>query len=295
MPIATNNPILKGVSGTLGKNIVIKQWRNRVVIANRPKKRERSTEKQLDQQHRFKDATTYAKNVNANPQSKALYEKGINDNKFSAYAVALSDHLNPPQIKDINVLMYTGEPGELIRVRAFDDFKVKSVTITIMRDDVIIEKGNAEPRGKKGLWRMTTSVRNASAPGTVFTVVAEDYAGNTARKSVAIALAGMQAPVGKESEVAARQKENVVIELEEKRPTLSDNKVVDASIASAKDASAMEAQASDSVDNDGKTNNIGKTSNDGKLPNDQGDSGKQERRHQEIDDRPDVGSLTGDS
>ena len=75
-----------------------------------------------------------------------MYEKGIGGNKFSANAVALSDFLNPPKIEEINVMNYTGAPGEIIRVRAWDDFKVASVSITIMRDNIIIEKGKAQPR-----------------------------------------------------------------------------------------------------------------------------------------------------
>ncbi len=74
----------------------------------------------------------------------------------------------------------------MIRIRAWDDFKVASVHVTISRNDVVIEKGKALPRGKKGLWRMMTTVRNDSAPGTVITVVAKDMAGNETKKTVTI-------------------------------------------------------------------------------------------------------------
>jgi uncharacterized protein YbcV (DUF1398 family) len=49
---------------------------------------------------------------------------------------------------------------------------------------------------------MTTTVRNASAPGTVIDVLAKDMAGNETRKAVTIPLAGMQV-----SPIAVVQKE----------------------------------------------------------------------------------------
>ncbi len=113
MSIVRNNHLLKGASGALGRNVVYKQWRGRVVMANMPKKRKGRSKKQIEQQDRFKDAVTFAKRVTAQPQWKAMYEKGIDEkeNKFSAKAVALRDFLNTPEIGKINVLKYTGAPG----------------------------------------------------------------------------------------------------------------------------------------------------------------------------------------
>ena len=193
-------------------------------MANMPKKRKGSSEKQKDQQTRFKNAVTFAKRATAHPQWKAMYENGINEkeNKFSANAVALSDYLNPPEIGEINVLNYTGAPGELLRIRAWDDFKVATVHVTISRDNVIIEKGKAQPRGKKGLWRMMTTVRNESAPGTVITVVANDMAGNSTKKTVTIPLAGMQVATEADAIQEPKQKGDVGIQQEEPKPKLSE-------------------------------------------------------------------------
>jgi hypothetical protein len=225
MSVVRNNHLLVGASGALGKNVVYKQWRGRVVMANMPKKRKGSSEKQIQQQDRFKAAVTFAKRAIAHPQWKAMYEKGINEkeNKFSANAVALSDYLNPPTIGEINVLNYTGAPGELIRIRAWDDFRVASVHVTITRNNVVIEEGKALPRGKKGLWRLMTTVRNESAPGTVITVVANDMAGNSTTKTVTIPLAGMAAgAVEADAVQVPGTKENVGVQQEERKPKLSE-------------------------------------------------------------------------
>ena len=193
MPIVTHNFLLKGFSGALGKNVVFKQYTKRgiVIAANYPKKRKSDSDKQIAQQGVFKYAIQYAKNATAHPQVSVIYAKGVDAVRTSVNAVAMKDVLTPPEVREVNLLTYSGAPGELIRVRAWDDFKVMSVSIAIAKaDGTIIEEGQALPRGKKGLWRMATTVRNDSVPGTVFTVIATDMAGNKAKRTVRIPLAG---------------------------------------------------------------------------------------------------------
>ena len=189
MPIITNNPAVDGASGMLGKNFVYRQWNGRTIMANKPKKRGKLSEKQLAQVTRFQYAAEYARERTKSPEYKHLYQRGVDPKKdmFSAYAVALRDFLNPPKVSDVDAKDYTGEAGQIIRVRATDDFMVKSVTVTITSaENKVIETGEAIARGKKGLWRMTTTVRNANVRGTVIMVVAKDLAGNEAKKVVAI-------------------------------------------------------------------------------------------------------------
>lgn len=179
MAIINSNPLLNGASGLFGTNVVYRQWRGLTIMAKRPAKRREISPKQQQQVNRFAQAVGYAKRQMKMPERKALYEKGISDKKFSANGVALSDYLNPPKIHEIYAADYRGEPGGIIRVRATDDFMVASVSVTITSgDNRMIEKGEAMPRGKRGLWRFTTTVRNANVPGTVITVVAKDMAGN---------------------------------------------------------------------------------------------------------------------
>lgn len=230
MAIIHDNPLLKGASGSVG-NVTYKKWRGRIVMANKPGKRTKTSAKQKDQQTTFRSAVRFAKRACAVPEIKAMYAKGINDRKHSANAVALSDYLNPPEIREIDVLSYTGAPGELIRVRAFDDFKVKSVSITISNaDGSVIETGEAQPRGKRGLWRMTTAVRNNHRPGTVFTVAAKDMSGNVTRKTVAIPVGGFEVPPVETSTVKS---DNAI----QQGATDGSQGKIDAAHASATDAS----------------------------------------------------------
>lgn len=191
MPIVENNPAVAGASGMLGKNFVYRRAPNgKTIIANRPKKRKGGlSEKQAAVVNRFRYATEYAKNVTKNPEYKALYQRGINKQRLilSAYNVAINDCLNPPTIEEVDVKDYNGEPGKLIRARAKDDFMVKSVHVTIRNgDEQIIEQGEATPRGKKGLWRYQTTVRNLELKGTTVTVVVKDLPENVATKRVTV-------------------------------------------------------------------------------------------------------------
>lgn len=183
MPIITNNPAVAGASGMLGNNFVYRRLAgDRLCMANRPKKRKGGLSARQDVVvDRFSDATYYAKNKTAIPEFKALYRKGINKNEGinSAYNVAINDYLKPPQIAGIDAKDYTGEAGQLIRVRATDDFMVESVTVIIVSaEDEVIEQGEAVARGKKGLWRYATTVRNVNLKGRYVVAIAKDMPGN---------------------------------------------------------------------------------------------------------------------
>lgn len=180
----TNNQLLHGVSGMIGDNFVIKNGPTTQYMANKPTRRKKSSEAQLLQNRRLSMANKYGKEQIKNGERKALYEKGT---KFSAYHSAVSDFLVPPVIASIEADAYTGQPGEIIRIRATDDFRVATVTVSLERTDgTVIEKGNAVPRGKRGLWRMPTTTRNEVVKGTVINVEATDHAGNRTRERLVL-------------------------------------------------------------------------------------------------------------
>ena len=59
---------------------------------------------------------------------------------------------------------------------------------------------------------MTTTVRNANAPGTVFTVLARDFAGNLTTKKATIPIAGGKPISSEGSPITANDKKQVVNE-----------------------------------------------------------------------------------
>jgi hypothetical protein len=182
-----NNSFLEGVSGMVGKNFVVKRTPRGGVMSNKPKKRKKNSPLQEAQVSRFTYGIQYSREARKRPGMKELYATGITLKKFSAHHVAVSDFLNAPEIHEVDAKDYHGNPGDIIRVRATDDFKVTSVKVIIMdADGKVIETGEAIPRGRKGLWRMTATLQHTNVAGAVIKVEANDVAGNTTKATFSI-------------------------------------------------------------------------------------------------------------
>ena len=165
----------------LGGNVVFRKMKDgSIIMANAPKPRKGNSEAQQESIDRFSYAVKYAKHQMTIPERKDLYKKGINNKHTSAHAVARQDLLNPPEIIDISAADYRGVPGDMIRVWATDDFRVATVTVSIFAaDSSTVETGLAIPRGKKGLWRFTTTEKNPNVEGCTVKVTVKDFAENT--------------------------------------------------------------------------------------------------------------------
>lgn len=100
---------------------------------------------------------------------------------MTAYSLALADWLSPPRVLEIDVDAWTGEPGQLIRVKARDNVLVASVTVAI-RDPRgrILEAGQAVQSPDGGpWWHYTTRSRIALEPFPVVEAAARDLPGHS--------------------------------------------------------------------------------------------------------------------
>lgn len=89
-----------------------------------------------------------------------------------------------PKIKEVDLNNYTGQPGSTIRIRAIDDFKVKSVSVTITNDDgSLVEKGNAAISSNGVDWIFTATANNANLSGDKIVIRASDIPGNITESS----------------------------------------------------------------------------------------------------------------
>lgn len=184
-----NNPLLRGVSGKLGDTHVYKRLPNgMVVMANAPAARRSISEKQKANSERFKEAARYAKRQMADPDMKAEYKKGVTYNKSTPYRVALTDYLNAPVVHYIKPLGYSGTIGDLITIKATDDFRVAAVNVDILsHQGIVLEKGSAQqnPR-KRHMWNYRTTVVNTQVAGTKIKVVAFDMPQNRTEKEMVL-------------------------------------------------------------------------------------------------------------
>ncbi len=188
MALIANNPLLKGISGMLGKLIVFREVRGKIVLSNRPKRSGKLTVHQEMMRSRFQCAVHYAKKQMQNEQRKAEYSTGINDRKHSAYAVALTDYMTAPKVTAMDVSGYIGEVSNTIIIHATDDFKVTEVLVTITDNkSIIIEQGNAilQP-DKEGEWHYSITKTNSTLAGTHILAKAMDQPGNVGWMEVII-------------------------------------------------------------------------------------------------------------
>ncbi len=175
-----NNPIMKGASGMLGDVVVYREHRGNVVMSNRPKRSSILTPSQEHARSNFLRAVKYAKRQVADPVAKVEYQPSPTSRFTSAYAVAVSDYLTAPTISLVDVSRYAGAVGDVIFIKASDDFKVVSVFVTILKaDGSVLEQGEAvlQPDGVEE-YDYTATVAFPKAPGMKVVVAVRDKPGN---------------------------------------------------------------------------------------------------------------------
>lgn len=185
MARVSNNIITQGLSGTIGGTLVFRQVGNQTVVSAAPKESDKApTAKQLAHQERFQMAALYAKAQLADPTSKAEYEAARNDESGNAYAIAVADFMQAPDIHTIDLSDYTGQVGDTISVRVTDNFKVMGVKLRIENADGSLVEETAAVRQTNGLdWVFTATAANASLIGDKITILATDKPGNLTKET----------------------------------------------------------------------------------------------------------------
>ncbi|PJJ48108.1 hypothetical protein [Hymenobacter chitinivorans] len=181
MARVTGNSLLRGLSGTLG-NITVRQVGDQTIVsvAEGPKKAPRSP-KQQEHLDRFAAAKRWATAQVLDPAGYALYATGVDDRHGAPYHVAVADYMHAPTITATDLSAYHGQPGQLIRVRATDNFAVAAVVIRILGpDQQLLETGPAQPQPDGLHWLYPAQTLIPTLPGTTVEVRATDRPGNAA-------------------------------------------------------------------------------------------------------------------
>lgn len=122
----SNNSIITGkLTGSIGKELVFREWKGKTIVAKAPKKRKgEPTPAQAETQERFFMATRYAKAIaaNADPDLAAAYTAALRPRQ-NLYSRALEDFMSSPVVKQVDTRNYNGTAGSTIQVRAIDDFR----------------------------------------------------------------------------------------------------------------------------------------------------------------------------
>lgn len=135
------NHMFRRVQGMMD-DVVYRRSRTGIVSAIKPDQTDRPpTTAQLRVQDRFSEAVSYATAVVADPAQSAAYQAAASAQDRALRTVIMADYLNPPVVHEIDLAVYKGRVGDLIRIRASDDFEVVTVKVRIKNaaGDVIEE------------------------------------------------------------------------------------------------------------------------------------------------------------
>ena len=172
-----NNIFVRGLSGSLGGQFVVKQDKSgRTIVSVSPTfdPNRTYTEAQLDWQEKFRDASGYAKDAKDN----AVYVEKAEDTPLTSYNVAMADWFHAPEIQELDVSAWYGEVGQVIRIKAVDDVQVTQVNVVITDNaNVVLEQG-AAVRAEGAWWNYTTTATAPDGPRVVAT--ARDLPGHIA-------------------------------------------------------------------------------------------------------------------
>lgn len=182
MAKSVNNIITHGLSGKVGDLLVFSQRNGKTIVSKVPTKKIELSEKQKKQVSKFQEAVIYAKTALKDPITKEMYElEAKKEQGVSGYNVAVADLMNAPKIEEINLSNYTGKKGEIIKIKATDDFKVEAVSVAIYNGDgSLVEEGNAVEEGL--YWVYTAKENNTELAGDKIVVRATDIPDNLTEK-----------------------------------------------------------------------------------------------------------------
>jgi len=175
----TENVLIKGLSGTVGKLITFRQRAGKTIVGkSRRKNAGPLSDKALAVQARFKSSLGYAKIAVKDPATKQLYKAAAAADQ-SAFNLAFRDAYMIPNVESIDASNYHGAAGERITIRATDDFKVTNVTVSIHNPSgTLIEEGNASVETNGADWVYHSTQNLATPAGSKISAQAKDLPGN---------------------------------------------------------------------------------------------------------------------
>src|SRR5206468_2865276 len=129
------------------------------------------SESEAEVRRRFSFATAYARWAMQNDPVKVVYDAKARRGR-TAYKLAFNDAYNSPTINWIDTSGYKGEPKDVLRIRAMDDFKVTGVKICIYSpDSMLLEVGDAQESGNGLDWiYMVTEANPHVASSTIHAI-----------------------------------------------------------------------------------------------------------------------------
>lgn len=174
------NPIFAEIHGQVG-DLVLKEQYGETVMARKATSTAEPTANQVAQQDRFRLATIYGKVSMADADLKARYQLKAEVEDKPIFSLMVADFFNAPSVDEIDLSAYTGAVGDVIGVKAHDDFEVVGIRVALSDGGgTLIEDGNAvEVVPNSGQWEYTATQAVPSGTLVRLAVTAKDTPGGT--------------------------------------------------------------------------------------------------------------------
>ncbi|MGA3014916.1 MAG: hypothetical protein ABSD71_12885 [Bacteroidales bacterium] len=190
MAISFKNVITRMYSGRVG-DIVLRNYGGKSVMAKRPDcSKVVKSEAQLAIMAKFAKASKYSKAVKNDPQRSEDYSESKKKTKYKdVFHAAMSDCLTKPKVQKVDLTTYRGHQGNVIRISAWDKFRVETVSVMILNKmGQLIEKGPAVAKLFSGNreWDYIATVENADYKSCRILVRVKDRPGNVVEAEVDI-------------------------------------------------------------------------------------------------------------
>ena len=188
MAISFKNLITRMYSGRVG-DIVLRNYGGKSVMAKRPDcSKVIKSAAQLVNMAKFGKASKYSKAVKNDPQRSEDYSETKKKTKYhDVFHAAMSDCLTKPKVQKVDLTTYRGQQGNVIRISAWDKFRVETVNVMIMNNKgQLIEKGPAVSRMFSGNreWDYIATVENVDYKSCRILVRVKDRPGNVVEAEV---------------------------------------------------------------------------------------------------------------
>jgi hypothetical protein len=190
MAISYNNVITKHFHGRIG-DVVLRWVAGKSVMSKRPDcSKVVKSAAQLANQAKFGKASKYSKAVKNDPQLSEDYREKKKKTKYKdVYHAAMSDFMTKPKVQKVELAGYRGHQGNVIRISAWDKFRVETVSVMILNKmGQLIEKGPAVARTFSGNreWDYIATVENVDYKSCRILVQVKDRPGNVVKAEVDI-------------------------------------------------------------------------------------------------------------
>jgi len=177
------NALVDGLSGKVGKKMVMRQRGGRTILCSRPTFSGEATTKQKDHRERFTNAAKFAKSALANPEVKDEYKLSVKGDTFmTAFTAAVTDYMTAPEIASVDVSTYKGKVGDAIVLGSAKEFKLITVSVSIQKaDGTVIESGAAAASDALRMeWSYKATVAVPDLTGVKVVITATDRPGKIA-------------------------------------------------------------------------------------------------------------------